>query len=167
MNNDSNPANPAGNGDYERRDIGVAGILYFLVRRSSRSARLPMSSPQSCIPISTNGTTPSRLRSVRWSPARPRTRATSASDYPQNAFPNPQLEMDERGQLNGYPPARRRYPEHLRLRRQERRHRPHSHRPRHGPDRPTRPPRARAIRQRRRPAAQSKPAPPAKKGNKK
>ena len=30
MNNQPDPANHNGNGDYERQDISIAGVLYFL-----------------------------------------------------------------------------------------------------------------------------------------
>ena len=100
MSNDLHPANPTGNDGYERRDIGVAGILYFLLglllfgvlayfvaavlysylEKRSNAEQAPVN------PLVTNA--PADTRHI-------------SSDYPQNAFPNPKLEEDERGQLNG------------------------------------------------------------------
>jgi len=100
MSNQPNPANSNGNGGYERSDIGVAGVLYFLLGllvaglfifflvdgiysyldKRSEAEQAPIN------PLVTNA--PADTRRV------PR-------DYPQGAFPNPKLEEDERGQLNG------------------------------------------------------------------
>ena len=100
MSNQPNPANSNGNGGYERSDIGAAGVLYFLLGllvaglfifflvdgiysyldKRSEAEQAPIN------PLVTNA--PADTRRV------PR-------DYPQGAFPNPKLEEDERGQLNG------------------------------------------------------------------
>ena len=100
MSNQPNPANSNGNGGYERQDIGAAGVLYFLLGllvagllifflvdgiysyldKRSEAEQAPIN------PLVTNA--PADTRRV------PR-------DYPQGAFPNPKLEEDERGQLNG------------------------------------------------------------------
>jgi hypothetical protein len=89
-----------GHGDYERSDIGVSGILYFLaglalaglvtyfivdglyhfLDRRSAETQTPVS------PLVTNA--PADTRHIQ-------------KDYPQSAFPDPKLEEDERGQLNG------------------------------------------------------------------
>jgi hypothetical protein len=89
-----------GHGGYEHRDIGVAGILYFLAAlafaglvtyfivdglyhyldRRSAETQAPVS------PLVTNA--PIDTRHIR-------------KDYPQGTFPDPKLEEDERGQLNG------------------------------------------------------------------
>jgi len=89
-----------GHGDYERSDIGVAGILYFLAAlafaglvsyfivdglyhyldKQSAETQTPVS------PLVTNA--PADTRHI-------------TKDYPQAAFPDPKLEEDERGQLNG------------------------------------------------------------------
>jgi hypothetical protein len=93
------PANSTGNGGYERSDIGVAGVLYFLLGlavagllayfvvdglysyldKRSEAQQAPVN------PLITNAPTDTRH---------------IANDYPQTAFPNPRLETDERGQLN-------------------------------------------------------------------
>jgi len=100
MSNEIQPANSTGNGGYERSDIGVAGVLYFLLGlaascllvyfvvdglyhfldKRSEAEQAPVN------PLVTNA--PADTRRV-------------ANDYPQGAFPNPRLETDERGQLNG------------------------------------------------------------------
>jgi hypothetical protein len=100
MSNDLHPANPTGNGGYEHRDVGVAGILYFLLglfvagvlayvvaailysylEKRSNAEQAPVN------PLVTSA--PADTRHI-------------SRDYPQNAFPNPKLEEDERGQLNG------------------------------------------------------------------
>ena len=100
MSNQLHPANPAPNGGYERTDIGVRGVLYFLaglavfgalaylaaagvysfLDKRSAAEQAPVN------PLVTNAPTDTRHIS---------------KDYPQGAFPNPKLEEDERGQLNG------------------------------------------------------------------
>jgi hypothetical protein len=99
MSNEIHPANTTGNGGYERSDIGVAGVLYFLaglavagvlihfvvtglysyLEKRSEAGQVPVS------PLVTNA--PADTRHI-------------SRDYPQGAFPNPKLEEDERGQLN-------------------------------------------------------------------
>ena len=99
MSNEINHGNPD-NGGYERSDIGVAGILYFLLGlavamllvyfivdglfhyldKRSEAEQTPVN------PLVTNA--PADTRHIEKS-------------YPQTAFPNPKLEEDERGQLNG------------------------------------------------------------------
>jgi hypothetical protein len=100
MSNDPHSANSTGNGGYERQDIGVTGVLYFLLGlavagvlayflvdglyhfldKRSETEQAPVN------PLVTNA--PADTRRV-------------SKDYPQGAFPNPKLEEDERGQLNG------------------------------------------------------------------
>ena len=99
MSNEINPANPTGNGGYERSDIGIAGVLYFLagllvaglivyfvvdglysyLDQRSAARQAPVS------PLITNA--PTDTRHV-------------PKDYPKTAFPDPRLEVDERGQLD-------------------------------------------------------------------
>jgi hypothetical protein len=100
MTDEIHPANSTGNGGYEHQDIGAAGVLYFLLGlavagllvffivdglyhildKRSEAEQAPVN------PLVTNA--PADTRNI------PR-------DYPQGAFPNPKLEEDERGQLNG------------------------------------------------------------------
>jgi hypothetical protein len=102
MSNQIHPANPKGDGAYERRDVGVAPILYFLLglavagvlvyfvvdglysylEKRSEAQQAPVS------PLVTNA------------PADTRKLSTDYKDYLQQNFPSPQLEIDERGQLD-------------------------------------------------------------------
>ncbi len=99
MSNQPHPANSNGNGGYERSDIGVAGVLYFLLGllvaglftffladgiysyldKRSEAEQAPVN------PLVTNAPENTRL---------------IPKDYAQTEFPNPRLETDERGQLN-------------------------------------------------------------------
>jgi len=92
--------NTNGHGSYERQDLQPSGILYFLLTivvgivicvvvlkglfgvldRREKAAQ------PSVNPLVTN--VPEDTRHI-------------APGYPQSAFPNPKLEEDERGQLNG------------------------------------------------------------------
>src|SRR6202451_2728042 len=91
--------NHASHGEYERRDIGVAGILYCIVGLAvatfvvhlvlaglydflDKRARTHQAAVN---PLIEN--VPMDTRKV-------------APGYPNQAFPNPRLETDERGQLN-------------------------------------------------------------------
>jgi hypothetical protein len=92
--------NAAGHGDYERQDLQPSGILYFLLGLGIATLlcifglrglyaflehREKVSQPP-VNPLVTN--VPTDTRHI-------------APGYPQSAFPNPKLEEDERGQLNG------------------------------------------------------------------
>ena len=99
MNNDIEHGNSASNGGYEREDIGAKGVLYFLLglavaglftyfvvdgvysylNRRSEAEQTPVN------PLVKNA--PADTRNI-------------SAEYPQDAFPNPRLEVDERGQLN-------------------------------------------------------------------
>lgn len=99
MNNEIHSANSDDNGGYERQDIGAKGILYFLLGlavagvlvyfvvdglyafldKRSEAEQAPVN------PLVTNA--PADTRHI-------------SQDYPQSAFPNPRLEVDERSQLN-------------------------------------------------------------------
>jgi hypothetical protein len=102
MSNERHPANSQGNGGYERRDIGVVPVLYFLVglavagllvyfvvsglysylEKRSNAQQTPVS------PLVTNA--PSDTRKL----------STDYKDYLKESFPSPQLEIDERNQLD-------------------------------------------------------------------
>jgi hypothetical protein len=99
MTDELHPVNPAQHGDYERRDIGVKGVLYFLaglaiavvlvyfiadglysyLDKRFEASQVPIS------PLVTNA---------------PKDTRHTSKDYTENAFPTPRLEEDERGQLN-------------------------------------------------------------------
>lgn len=102
MSNEIHPVNSKENGGYERRDIGVAGVLYFLaglalgvllvyliadgfysyLEKRSDVQQTPVS------PLVTNA------------PADTRKLSSDYKDYLKQNFPSPQLEVDERGQLD-------------------------------------------------------------------
>lgn len=101
MTNQPNSAN-SGHGDYERSDLGVAAVVYFLVglavflvithfivtavfhvlEKRSEAEQTPVS------PMVTNA------------PADTRHLPTDYRDYLKQNFPSPQLEVDERTQLD-------------------------------------------------------------------
>lgn len=102
MSNELHPANSTGNGGYERRDIGVAPVLYFMLgllvagvfiyflvdgiysylEKRSEAQQAPVS------PLVTNAPKDTRHLSADY------------KDYLKQSFPAPQLEIDERGQLD-------------------------------------------------------------------
>ena len=102
MSNEIHPANSTGNGGYERRDIGIAPVLYFLLalmvgglvvfflvygvyhslEKRSQAEQAPVS------PLVTNA------------PADTRKLSADYRDYLKQNFPAPQLEIDERSQLD-------------------------------------------------------------------
>ena len=99
MSDQLHPVNPPSHGDYERSDIGVSGILYFLAALAFAGIvtyfivaglysflEKRFESQATMSPLVTNAPTDTRHIS---------------KDYPQAVFPDPKLEEDERGQLNG------------------------------------------------------------------
>jgi len=102
MSDEIHPANSTGNGGYEHRDIGVAGVLYFLaslalsllivyfvvdglyhyLEKRSEAEQAPVN------PLVTNAPLDTRKLSADY------------KDYLKQNFPSPQLEIDERGQLD-------------------------------------------------------------------
>jgi len=102
MTNGSHPGNDTGHGDFERRDIGISPVLYFLValaffgviihflvaglyrvlEKQSDAQQLPVS------PLITNAPKDTRHLNADY------------RDYLKQNFPSPQLEVDERGQLD-------------------------------------------------------------------
>jgi hypothetical protein len=100
MSNETKPENTAGHGSFERQDLNAAGIIYFLLALSLATALCAFgirgffaylehrekATQPAVSPLLTN--VPEDTRHV-------------TPGYPQTAFPNPKLEEDERGQLNG------------------------------------------------------------------
>ena len=102
MSNDLHPVKPPANEGYEHEDIGVSGVLYFLLglavagifvyfvvngiysylEKTSDANQTPVS------PLVTNAPTDTRKLSSDY------------KDYLKQNFPSPQLEIDERGQLD-------------------------------------------------------------------
>ncbi len=107
MINDIKPVNSAGHGDYERRDIGVAGVIYFLLglavagvfvyfiangifgylNKRFEAEQAPVS------PLVTNA--PADTRRI------PPQYGNDYEKYLKEGFPAPQLEVNERTELNG------------------------------------------------------------------
>jgi hypothetical protein len=106
MNPEIHPANSNGHGDYERRDIGIAGVLYFLaglalaglfvyfivnglywfLEKRSEAQQTPVS------PLVTNAPADTRRIPPQYN-----------GDYEKflkEGFPSPQLEVNERTELN-------------------------------------------------------------------
>jgi hypothetical protein len=107
MSNDIHPANSNGHGDYERRDIGVSGVLYFLVGlavaglavyfianglfwyldKRLEAEQAPVSPLVKNAPVDTR-----RIP--------PQYKNNEYEKYLKEGFPSPQLEVNERTELN-------------------------------------------------------------------
>ena len=106
MNNDVHTVNPNGHGDYERRDITIAGVVYFLIglavaivivyfiangifdflNKHFEAEQAPVS------PLVTNA--PADTRHI------PPQYGNNYEKYLKENFPSPQLEVNERTELN-------------------------------------------------------------------
>jgi hypothetical protein len=100
MSDEIKPGNEAANGGYERQDMAPKGVLYFLLGLALATLlclaglkglyayldRREKADQPEVNPLVTN--VPADTRHI-------------APGYPQAVFPNPKLEEDERGQLNG------------------------------------------------------------------
>jgi hypothetical protein len=111
MTNDVHPVKTNGHADYERRDIGVGGVLYFMaglavaaiiihfvIAGMYRYLEHHAEAQQKAIsPLVTNP-----ARDTRTLPPEFKTdsEGTDYEKYLQKNFPTPQLETDERTQLN-------------------------------------------------------------------
>jgi hypothetical protein len=100
MSNEIKHANTTGHGDYERRDIGVGGVLYFIAGLVAAGllVHFVVSGFYSYLEKRSNAEQTPISPLVEKAPTD--TRHVSR-DYPQTVFPSPRLEEDERGQLNG------------------------------------------------------------------
>lgn len=107
MSNEIKPVNPNGHGDYERRDITVAGVVYFLIglgasivfvyfvangvflflNKHYESQQPPLS------PLVTNAQQDTRRIPPQY--------GNDYEKYLKEGFPSPQLEVNERTELNG------------------------------------------------------------------
>lgn len=107
MSNDTHTVNPNGHGDYERRDITVAGVVYFLIglgvavvvvyfiangifvllNKRFEAEQQPVS------PLVTSA--PNDTRHI------PPQYGNDYEKYLKENFPSPQLEVNERTELNG------------------------------------------------------------------
>jgi hypothetical protein len=111
MTDETKHANTSGHGDYERRDISTAGVLYFLaalalsgivihfvvtgvfheLEKRSQEQQTTIS------PLVTNAPTDTRHLPPEYQTD---AKSTDYEKYLQKNFPAPQLETDERDQLN-------------------------------------------------------------------
>jgi hypothetical protein len=111
MSDQTNPTNPASHGGFEPRDVGIAGVFYFLaglaaacllayfivgglysvLQKRNEAEQAPVS------PLVTNAPT-----DTRHIPPQYKTDAESSNyeKYLKQNFPAPQLEIDERTQLD-------------------------------------------------------------------
>ena len=99
MSNEIHPENSVGNSGYERQDIGARSVLYFLLGLAVAGlfTYFVVDGLYSFLDKRSEGQQAPVNPLVKNAPAD--TRHISA-EYPQDAFPNPRLEVDERGQLN-------------------------------------------------------------------
>jgi hypothetical protein len=99
MAEDIQPGNHASHGDYERRDIGVAGIIYFIVGLAVATfiVHLVLAGLYDFLDKRARTHQPAVNALIEDVPMDTR---KVAPGYPNQAFPNPRLETDERGQLN-------------------------------------------------------------------
>ena len=100
MSNESKHVNTTGHGDYERRDIGVGGVLYFLAGLVAAGLIVHFVVSGFYSYLEKRWSAEQTPASPLVENARTDTRHVQR-DYPQGAFPSPRLEEDERGQLNG------------------------------------------------------------------
>lgn len=111
MTNDVHPVNTNGHGDYERRDIGVSGVIYFMVGLAVAAIIIHFvvaglykylenraeGQQRAVSPLVTNP-----VRDTRTLPPEFKTdsEGTDYQKYLEKNFPAPQLEIDERTELN-------------------------------------------------------------------
>ncbi len=111
MMNDIHPVKTSGHGDYERRDIGVSGVVYFLIGLAVAAVIIHLivaglykvlenrfEARQTALsPLVTNA-----AKDTRNLPPEYKSDSESADyeKYLQKNFPEPQLETNERTELN-------------------------------------------------------------------
>ena len=91
--------NPHGHGDFERRDIGAKGILYFLAGLAGVTLLIVLFlvGMYKILDKRERANQPVLSPLITSSPADTR---VITPNHPEKAFPDPRLETDERGQLN-------------------------------------------------------------------
>lgn len=106
MSNETHPVKHNGHGDYERRDIGVSGVVwfliglaavlvisYFLVQGLYKALEAHFATNQPAVsPLATNVPTDTRKLPPQY--------GHDYERYLKENFPSPQLETDERTELN-------------------------------------------------------------------
>jgi hypothetical protein len=100
MTNEHNPTQPPANGGYEHSDIGVAGVLYFLLGLfvAGLAVYFVVNGLYSILDSRTEAEQTPVNPLVMTAPKDTR---HIDKTYPHASFPDPKLEEDERGQLNG------------------------------------------------------------------
>ena len=111
MSNDIHPGKTNGNTDFERRDIGVGGVLYFMAGLAVAAVIIHFvvaglfrylehhseAQQHALSPLVTNPTRDTRTLPPEFKTDR---EGTDYEKYLQKNFPEPQLEIDERTELN-------------------------------------------------------------------
>jgi hypothetical protein len=102
MTNETHPANATGHGDFERRDIKVSDVIYFLVGLVVFLVivHFIVTGVYSYLEKHSQADQPPLSPLVKNAPADTRHLSVDYKDYLKQNFPSPQLEVDERTQLN-------------------------------------------------------------------
>ncbi|HKH99283.1 MAG TPA: hypothetical protein VJ999_09255 [Candidatus Sulfotelmatobacter sp.] len=102
MTNQTNPTNPTGHGGFERRDIGVGGVLYFLLGLAvfGLISHFMVTALYHYLEKQTEAQQAPVSALVKNAPADTRHLSVDYRDYLKQNFPSPQLEIDERNQLD-------------------------------------------------------------------
>jgi len=102
MSTETKPANSTGHGGFERRDIGVGGVLYFLLGLAvfGLITHFLMTGLYSYLEKRTEAQQAPISPLVKNAPADTRHLSVDYKDYLRQNFPSPQLEIDERNQLD-------------------------------------------------------------------
>lgn len=92
-----------GHGSYERKDIGVAGVFYFLIGLAVAAVivHFVIAGLYAFLEKRTEADQPPVSPMVTTAQKDTRKLPTGYADYLKQNFPSPQLEIDERTQLNG------------------------------------------------------------------
>jgi hypothetical protein len=102
MSNEIHSANSTGNGGYERQDIGVAPVVYFLLALvvAGGLVHVVVSGLYSYLEKRSEAEQTAVSPLVTNAPADTRHLSTNYQNYLKQNFPAPQLEIDERNQLD-------------------------------------------------------------------
>ena len=102
MSNQTHPANSTGNGGYERQDIGAAPVLYFLLGLAVAGLLVyfVVNGIYSYLEKRSEAQQTSVSPLVTKAPTDTRKLPSDYRNYLQQNFPSPQLEIDERSQLD-------------------------------------------------------------------
>jgi hypothetical protein len=102
MSNETKPENTAGHGSYERQDLNAAGIIYFLLALvvATVLCALGVRGFFAYLERREKATQPAVSPLLTNVPEDTRHLPVDYKDYLKENFPNPRLEIDERGQLD-------------------------------------------------------------------